>query len=72
MPLIVMRLPPVASNLESTNPVAADTEPDEDSSPRDPSQALVRPTRLSLSGLSCAVGLSADRIQPMEPILKSS
>ena len=49
MPLIVMRLPPVASNLESTNPVAADTEPDEDSSPRDPSQALVRPTGLSLS-----------------------
>jgi len=46
----------VVSSLESTNPVAADIEPCEDSSPRNPSQALVRRTDLS-RGLSHGVGL---------------
>jgi hypothetical protein len=50
-------LSPVVSSLESTNPVAADIEPCEDSSPRNPSQALVRRTGLSLRGLSRVVSL---------------
>jgi hypothetical protein len=49
-------LSPVVSSLESTNPVAADIEPREDSSPRNPSQALVRRTGLA-QRLSRVVGL---------------
>jgi hypothetical protein len=63
-------LSPVVSNPESTNRVAADTEPDEDSLPRDSESDAGALTCPSLRGLSRGWP-SADRIQPMEPTLKS-